>query len=151
MIEGKYNKYVCPVCGNKRGDSITDKCGHCGWANDPYMEEHPNEDGGENSISLLRAKKAYDAGRIDIVRLGKDYTDDELRMDSKDSLSTVMHRVTYDEVKYMLDVCQFYPAPDNEEEDIMKLYDILKGIRLDGKEDGLCKSIIQKIEKSMNS
>lgn len=59
-------KHKCPVCGQTEFDSIGsyDICDVCGWEDDPYQEEHPEDDVGANELSLIDYRKAYENGVI---------------------------------------------------------------------------------------
>lgn len=45
------NTMVCPVCGEYRFECIGDICPVCGWENDIYQIDNP-DDGGANEMSL---------------------------------------------------------------------------------------------------
>lgn len=40
-----------------------DICEVCGWENEKYQLDHPDEDGGANKMSLNEARKAWAEGR----------------------------------------------------------------------------------------
>ena len=55
----------CPVCGKyyfdaEHGDY--DVCEVCGWINDPYQYDYPDEDCCGNNMSLNQAREAYKKG-----------------------------------------------------------------------------------------
>lgn len=52
----------CPVCGQTELIDDGDVCDVCGWFHDPYQEKRPDEEDGENHMSLNQAKAAYAAG-----------------------------------------------------------------------------------------
>ncbi|SDC16356.1 Cysteine-rich CPCC [Terribacillus halophilus] len=53
--------YTCPCCGYKTLDSDGgyDICPICFWEDDPFQKEHMYEDGGANTVSLIKAQKNY--------------------------------------------------------------------------------------------
>ena len=55
---------ACPVCGELAFpyEGCWDACDNCGWFDDPLQRENPDEDGGENEMSLNQARAAYKAG-----------------------------------------------------------------------------------------
>lgn len=58
-------KHKCPVCGKywfEEYDSF-DICDVCGWEDDAYQEENPDEEGCANQMSLKQAKNAYAEGQ----------------------------------------------------------------------------------------
>jgi uncharacterized OB-fold protein len=60
----KMKKHKCPVCGNYEfpmEDSF-DICDVCGWEDDQYQINHPDETGA-NSITLNEAKEQYVSNR----------------------------------------------------------------------------------------
>lgn len=54
----------CPVCGKYefQGENDYDVCEVCGWENERYQINHPDEDGGANYISLNEAREAWEKG-----------------------------------------------------------------------------------------
>lgn len=52
----------CPVCGKTELVEDGDVCSVCNWFHDPYQEKRPDEEDGENSMSLNQAKAAYAKG-----------------------------------------------------------------------------------------
>ena len=56
-------KIKCPVCGKGIITEPFDECPVCGWADDPFQEEAPDEGGGNNTMSLNEARKAWKEGK----------------------------------------------------------------------------------------
>ncbi|MCI7327124.1 CPCC family cysteine-rich protein [Hornefia butyriciproducens] len=54
----------CPVCGKHEFENIDDYrvCPVCGWENEEYQRQCPNEDGGANRMSLNQARAAWKRG-----------------------------------------------------------------------------------------
>lgn len=79
--------YTCPCCGFKtlETDGSYDICPICFWEDDPYQKEHAYEDGGANTVSLIRAQKNYkDFGACEKSVL--QYTRKPNASDKKDSV-----------------------------------------------------------------
>ena len=57
--------HKCPACGKFEFEtrSSYEFCEVCGWQDDAYQEENPDEDCCANRMSLNEAKKAYSEGR----------------------------------------------------------------------------------------
>lgn len=59
------NEHRCPVCNNTefpfRNSYYT--CENCGWMDDAYQEDYPDEDGCANIMSLNEAREAYKNGK----------------------------------------------------------------------------------------
>ena len=59
--------YRCPVCGNLSFAAPDDfeYCDVCGWQNDTWQEDHPDEEGGGtcNVVSLNHYREDWKAGR----------------------------------------------------------------------------------------
>ena len=53
-----YTGKVCPVCGKNEWE--LGQCKECGWQDDPFCEEYPDEDGGINFYSLNDCKILYE-------------------------------------------------------------------------------------------
>lgn len=56
----------CPCCEKETLNPEYDGfeiCSICGWQDDGYQKEHPDEGGCANIMSLNEAKKAYKEGR----------------------------------------------------------------------------------------
>ena len=63
--DGEELKYRCPVCGTLAfpyKDSFQG-CTKCGWQDDQFQEENPDEDECANHMSLNQARAAYKAGK----------------------------------------------------------------------------------------
>lgn len=65
-MESKSNgQHKCPVCGKHtfpERDSY-DICPVCGWEDDAYMENHPDDDcGANNGMSLNEYKAKFESG-----------------------------------------------------------------------------------------
>ena len=56
--------HKCPVCGEYEFKTLDshDVCDVCGWEDDWYQEENPDEDCLSNEMSLNEYKKAYESG-----------------------------------------------------------------------------------------
>ena len=57
----KKTKHLCPCCGKHYFEDIDDLeiCPICEWCNETYDENHPDEGGGINAISLNQARAEY--------------------------------------------------------------------------------------------
>ena len=57
-------KHLCPVCGKYEFDSYSsyDICDNCGWEDDGFQEENPDEENCANEMSLNQYKAAYESG-----------------------------------------------------------------------------------------
>lgn len=57
--------HMCPVCGKTRFPSRWSFrfCDVCGWQDDGFQEDNPDEDACANIMSLNEARKAYAEGR----------------------------------------------------------------------------------------
>lgn len=53
----------CPVCGKGKLTYDGDVCPVCKWFHDIVQEKYPNEEDGENHMSLIQARKAYKEGK----------------------------------------------------------------------------------------
>ena len=62
--EEAWGAHLCPVCGKYKffGSNDFDVCNVCGWQNDGYQEENPDEGGLSNAMSLNTAREAYGRG-----------------------------------------------------------------------------------------
>ena len=58
------SKHLCPVCGKYEfeGYSSYDICDICGWEDDGFQEENPDEENCANEMSLNQYKAAYERG-----------------------------------------------------------------------------------------
>ena len=68
------NKHLCPVCGKyefSKPNSF-EICEVCGWQNDRYQENNPDEEDCANEISLNEAKRRYENGTLDLLPLADD-------------------------------------------------------------------------------
>ncbi len=52
----------CPVCGKTELEEDGDVCDVCNWFHDIFQEKYPDEENGENEMSLNQAKAAYARG-----------------------------------------------------------------------------------------
>lgn len=54
----------CPICGKYEFEKVDDYeiCEVCGWENEQYQFNHPDEGGGANEMSLNEYKAAWEAG-----------------------------------------------------------------------------------------
>lgn len=59
------SKYKCPVCGNFELDKegAFEICEVCGWEDDPYQRDNPDEECCANQMSLNEAIKAFKEGK----------------------------------------------------------------------------------------
>ncbi len=58
-------KYPCPVCGAltlSEPDRSYDICTVCGWEEDGYQKDYPDDTGPNDEWTLNAAKKAWAAG-----------------------------------------------------------------------------------------
>jgi hypothetical protein len=53
------NKKKCNCCGCYTVEGISSICPVCFWQNDVYQEDHPNDNGGPNNVSLFEARENY--------------------------------------------------------------------------------------------
>lgn len=55
----------CPVCGKYEFEKEDDYdiCEVCGWENEKYQADHPDEEDCSNHMSLNQARKAWAEGR----------------------------------------------------------------------------------------
>jgi hypothetical protein len=53
------SKLRCACCGYNTIESTSDVCPVCYWQKDDYQEQHSNDDGGPNLVSLMEAKENY--------------------------------------------------------------------------------------------
>ncbi len=53
--------YICPICGKHefKNHGFCEICPSCGWEDDKYQEENPNDLRGNNCMSLNEYKKQY--------------------------------------------------------------------------------------------
>ena len=60
------SKHKCPVCGefDFEGENSFETCEICGWENDGYQEDFPDEEGFGNQMSLNQYKEAYENGEV---------------------------------------------------------------------------------------
>ena len=65
MTQAKDRTHLCPVCGKFRFPYRWSHgfCEVCGWQDDGYQEDNPDEDCLANIMSLNEARKAYAEGR----------------------------------------------------------------------------------------
>lgn len=63
--DGEMLKVKCPVCGTVAFpfQGSYDVCPKCGWVNETFQEENPDEDGGVNFMSLNQARQAWREGK----------------------------------------------------------------------------------------
>lgn len=54
--------YICPVCGKYEfaDHGYCEICSYCGWEDDEFQEENPDDPRGANEISLNDYKKRYE-------------------------------------------------------------------------------------------
>lgn len=54
--------YICPICGKYEFEThgYCEICPYCGWEDDEFQEEEPNDPRGANRISLNEYKKQYE-------------------------------------------------------------------------------------------
>ena len=57
-------KHKCPVCGKHEFSGLDsyEICPECGWEDEKFQENHPDEDIGANEMSLNEYKAAYESG-----------------------------------------------------------------------------------------
>ena len=53
----------CPVCGQTELTDDGDVCSVCGWFHDVVQEKYPDEEDGENEMSLNQARRAFFSGQ----------------------------------------------------------------------------------------
>lgn len=55
----------CPVCGEYEFEEVDDYdiCEVCGWENERYQFDHPDEEDCANRMSLNQARKAWAEGK----------------------------------------------------------------------------------------
>ena len=53
------NKLKCACCNFSTVESISDICPVCFWQRDFYQEEHIDDDGGPNLVSIRKAKENF--------------------------------------------------------------------------------------------
>ena len=60
-VKKDYSDTMCPVCGKTKFNHYNSDeiCPVCRWTNDGYSRAYPDEWGGENSVSLNRARENY--------------------------------------------------------------------------------------------
>ncbi len=60
----QYERKFCPVCGEYEFETedFYEICPICGWEDDPYQRDFPDEDGGANKMSLNQARGAWARG-----------------------------------------------------------------------------------------
>lgn len=70
--------HKCPVCGKFEFPRIGsyDICDVCGWCDDDYQEEFPDEDRLANQLSLNQARTAYKNGWYEVLREVVDFPED---------------------------------------------------------------------------
>ena len=63
--DGEPLKIKCPICNTLAFPfhGSYDVCPKCGWIDEPFQEENPNEDGGVNFMSLNQARQAWKEGK----------------------------------------------------------------------------------------
>lgn len=57
---------TCPVCGTPDqldGEGVSDTCLVCGWEDDWYQREHPDEPWANGEYTLNEAKKLWKEGK----------------------------------------------------------------------------------------
>jgi len=59
--ENKFGKKQCACCGFSTISEIKETCPICFWEEDFYQEEHLNDAGGPNHVSLREAKENFKA------------------------------------------------------------------------------------------
>ncbi len=71
--------YPCPVCGKIAFPRVHsyEFCENCGWQDDSYQQEFPDEDIGLNYLSLNDARLAYKKG-IPLLKAKHAYLDGRL-------------------------------------------------------------------------
>ncbi|MDD6031990.1 MAG: CPCC family cysteine-rich protein [Oscillospiraceae bacterium] len=58
-------KYACPCCGTPNqldGEGTHDTCGICGWEDDWYHRENPDEEWANGTLTLNQAKRMWAKG-----------------------------------------------------------------------------------------
>ena len=70
--------HKCPVCGKFEFDhhGSHDICEVCGWQDDSFQEEFPDEECCANQMSLNQAKRAYAEGLVQLIVDNEPYPDD---------------------------------------------------------------------------
>ena len=74
-MELKFNKYtkrICACCGFSTIKEIKETCPVCFWEEDSFQEEHIDDDGGPNTLSLRVARKNFKKSGVMDLRF-KDY------------------------------------------------------------------------------
>ena len=64
-------KHICPVCYRYEFNELNSYliCPYCAWEDDLYMENHPDDDNGDNELSLNEYRKKYqDSNTIHIIK-----------------------------------------------------------------------------------
>ncbi|WP_306565798.1 CPCC family cysteine-rich protein [Flavobacterium lindanitolerans] len=79
----KINNTKCACCGflTHKGDVISDICPICFWQTDSYQEEHIDDSGGPNLISLRQARenfKSFEAVEVRFINLVRPPEKDEI-------------------------------------------------------------------------
>ena len=60
----KYGKYACACCGYFTISEIKETCPVCFWEEDFYQEEHIDDDGGPNTVSLRESRENYNKNGV---------------------------------------------------------------------------------------
>ncbi len=63
MPTNKANKCKCCGRGIIKEPGTMEECSVCGWMEDPYQEDFPDNPGGANIMSLNEARAAYKTGK----------------------------------------------------------------------------------------
>lgn len=65
MKERDNDTHKCPVCGKYEFDEYDsyDICPVCGWEDDAYQIENPDDDCGANNVCLNKAIEMYKQGK----------------------------------------------------------------------------------------
>jgi len=58
------SKHLCPVCGEYEFESLDsyDICPVCGWEDDAYQADNPDEEMCANELSLNQYKAKFESG-----------------------------------------------------------------------------------------
>ena len=70
--------HLCPVCGKFEFDhrGSHDICEVCGWQDDSFQEDFPDEECCANQMSLNQAKRAYAEGLAQLIMDNEPYPDE---------------------------------------------------------------------------
>lgn len=140
----------CLVCNNERDDEEYSMCPVCGAWGDWVTGKDGVTYSGANTANLEECKKMYAAGRLDMIRRGKEFDENALRLDEKDGMMRAIYKMPMYCIEYIVSISKDkdFDRKLHSDGEILNLYSIMKNMRHDG-DDAVRMDSMKVIEEFM--